>query len=156
MNTEMLMLHDKWLTARLKYLRDLKSPTSQQRILMLLADKLGRTHEDSQKLAALVRAEAAAERAQKIRDMAAHIVEEDREAALILEALAYRKHDRDLYSAVELLLLADLVESRAGTPAFDRGELLGALIALARVPADDPRRREWKREGNALLAQNHK
>jgi hypothetical protein len=28
---------------------------------------------------------------------------------------------------------------------------LGALLGLAQVPADDPRRADWKRAGDALL-----
>ena len=36
------MLHDKWLTARLAYLRGLKAPSEQQQQLLLLADKLKR------------------------------------------------------------------------------------------------------------------
>ena len=37
-----------------------------------------------------------------------------------------------------------------------RGELLGALLGLANVPSEDPRRREWKRAGDALLAEKTK
>ena len=40
------MLHDKWLTARLAYLRGLKAPSHQQLLLLGLADKLGRTATD--------------------------------------------------------------------------------------------------------------
>ena len=46
------MLHDKWLTARLAYLRGLKAPREQQQQLMLLADELKRTDADSRILAA--------------------------------------------------------------------------------------------------------
>jgi Conjugal transfer protein TraD len=35
---------------------------------------------------------------------------------------------------------------------IDRGELLGALLGLAKVPPSDPRRAEWKRAGDVALA----
>ena len=58
-------MHDEWLTARIAYLRGLKSPSDQQRLLLLLADKPERSNDDNRKLSALVKAEKAAERAQK-------------------------------------------------------------------------------------------
>ena len=51
-----------------------------------------------------------------------------------------------------LLILGGLVDSKRGTPTMDRGELLGALASLSKVPADDPRRAEWKKTGDKLLA----
>jgi hypothetical protein len=51
---------EEWLTARIAYLRGLKSPTEMQKLLMILADKPDRTLEEEKKLAAVVRAEKAA------------------------------------------------------------------------------------------------
>ena len=154
------MLHDKWLTARLAYLRGLEAPSEQQRQLLLLVDKLRRTDADSRILAALIKAEAAAERAQRARTEAARLAARDEEAARILEAInreaASREHDQELHNAAELLILAGLVHPATRAPVFDRGELLGALLGLANVPAEDPRRREWKRAGDALLAEKIK
>lgn len=173
------MLHDKWLTARLAYLRDLKTPSHQQLLLLVLADKLGRTDVDARVLTALIRAEAAAERAQKAREKAIRIVEADKEALRILEAdkealrilqvdeewlrileadgeAAFSTRDRELYKAAELLILAGLVDSETGSPVFDRRELLGALLGLAKVPVEDARRSEWKCAGEALLAEKPK
>ena len=48
--------------------------------------------------------------------------------------------------------LAGLVDTLTGKPTIDRGELLGALLGLAKIPAEDPRRTDWKRAGDALLA----
>jgi len=159
------MLHDKWLTARLGYLRSLKAPSDQQRLLLVLADKLGRTAADANVLTALIRAEATAERAQKAREQALRIVEADKEALRILEAdkealrilevdkeAAFSARDRELYKTSELLILAGLIDSATGSPVFDRGELLGALLGLAKVPVEDARRSEWKSAGEALLA----
>nr|WP_081353992.1 conjugal transfer protein TraD [Nitrosospira multiformis] len=47
-----------------------------------------------------------------------------------------------MHNAAELLILTGLVDSETRAPVFDRGELLGALLGLANVPAEDPRRRE--------------
>jgi hypothetical protein len=154
------MLHDKWLTARLAYLRSLKAPSEQQQQLLLLADKLRRTDADSRILTALIRAEAAAERAQRAKAEAARLAAGDEEAIRILEAnnreAASRGREEELYNVSELLVLAGLVDPATRAPAFDRGELLGALLELTNVPAEDPRRREWKRAGDALLAEKTK
>jgi hypothetical protein len=164
-----LMLHDKWLTSRLAYLRSLEAPSYQQQQLLLLADKLMRSDADARILTALIRVEAAAERAQRAREQATRlmeadkevlrILEVDREALRVLEAVreaASSVRDQEVYNAAELLILAGLVDSETHAPAFDRGELLGALLALANVQAEDPRRREWKRAGDALLAEKTK
>ena len=69
------------------------------------------------------------------------------------EKLAERKNrDHQLYQSAGLLILAGLVDTKTGKPTLDRGELLGALLGLAKVPADDARRSDWKRAGDALLA----
>lgn len=138
-------MHDEWLTARIAYLRGLKSPSDQQRLLLLLADKPERSNDDNRKLSALVKAEKAAERAQKAKANAARIVNAEK-------AAERKTRDRELYQAAGLLILAGLVDSKTGRPTVDRGELLGALLGLAKVPLDDQRRSEWKRAGDALLA----
>ena len=137
------------MTGRLAYLRGLKAPSDHQRLLQLLAEKPDRTPEDERKLTALVRAEKAAERAQKARANAARIVN--------AEKLAARKaRDRELYNAAGLMILAGLVDSRTGRPLLDRGELLGALMELSRVAPGDERKAQWKRNGDALLAERMK
>lgn len=139
-------MNDQWITERLAYLRGLKSPNDQQRLFMLLVDKTERTADDNRKLAALVKAEKAAERAQKARANAARIINAEKEAAR-------KARDRELYQSAGLLILAGLVDPSTGAPSIDRGELLGALLGLSKVPADDSRRAEWKRAGDALLAE---
>ena len=139
-------MQDDWLKGRLAYLQGLKTPSDHQRLLLLLADKPDRTPEDERKLLALVRAEKAAERAQKARANAARIVN--------AEKLSVRKaRDRALYNAAGLMILAGLVDSRSGMPVLDRGELLGALMELSRVSPEDERKTQWKRNGDALLAE---
>lgn len=142
-------MHDSWLTDRLAYLSGLKSPNDQQRLLLLLTEKAEQSKDDIRKIAALVRAEKAADRAQKARADAARIVN--------AEKLAERKaRDHELYQVAGLLSLAGLVDKHSGKPMTDRGELLGALLGLAKVAADDSRRAEWKRAGDALLAERER
>jgi len=142
-------MQDDWLNGRLAYLRGLKHPSDHQRLLLLLAEKPDRTPEDERKLTALVRAEKAAERAQKARANAARIVN--------AEKLVERKaRDRELYNAAGLMILAGLVDSKTGMPILDRGELLGALMELSRVAPEDERKAQWKRKGDALLAERMK
>ena len=142
-------MHDEWLKPRLLYLRGLKAPSDYQRLLLLLAEIPHPTLEEERKLAALVRAEKAADRAQKARANAARVVNADK--------LATRKaRDRELYKSAGLLILAGLVDTRTGRPVSDLGELLGALLELAQVPSDDSRRQKWKRAGDALLAEKMK
>ena len=97
-------------------------------------------------MAALVRAEKAADRAQKARADAARIINVDK-------AKERKARDHELYQSAGLLILAGLVDTKTGKPTLDRGELLGALLGLAKVPADDSRRSDWKRAGDALLAE---
>lgn len=137
-------MQDDWLTTRTAYLKGLKSPNDQQRLLLVLAEKTDRTDTDNRKLAAVIRAEKAAERAMKARAGAARIINADK----VKERNA-RTHE--MCESAGLLGLAGLVDTKTGLPTLDRGELLGALLSLAKVPADDHRRAEWKRAGDALL-----
>ncbi len=138
-------MQDKWLEDRVAYIRGLKSPNDHQRLLLLLNDKKGATDDDRRKLVALVKAEKAAEKAQRAKASVAKIVN--------AEKLAERKRrDHELYQSAGLLILAGLVDTKTGKPTLDRGELLGALLGLSKVPADDPCRGDWKRAGDALLA----
>ena len=134
-----------WLEDRVAYIRGLKSPNDHQRLLLLLNDKKDATDDDRRKLVALIRAEKAAEKAQRAKASVAKIVN--------AEKLAERKNrDHQLYQSAGLLILAGLVDTKTGKPTLDRGELLGALLGLAKVPADDSRRSDLKRAGYALLA----
>jgi hypothetical protein len=140
---------DKWLDDRLAYIRGLKAPSDQQALLVTLAEKANQSAEDKRKIAALVRAEKAAERAQKARANAARIVNAEK-------AKARKARDRELYQSAGLLIMAGLVDTKTGQPTLDRGELLGALMGLAKVPEDDTRRTEWKRAGDAMMVERQK
>ena len=142
-------MNDDFFTKRLDYLRGLKAPSEHQQILLLLADNTQRTATENRKLAVLVKAEKAAERALKARGDAARVVNAEKE-------IARKARDRELYKAAGLLILAGLVDSKLGAPVIDSGELLGALLELSKVPSDDPRRAEWKRAGDARMAEKAK
>lgn len=144
------MENDSWLNARVLYLKGLKIRSEQQDLLLMLAENSARTTNETKKLNALVKAEKASMRAAKARQEAANLINAERKAATEAERKA-RNHA--MYQAAGLLSLADLVDKKTGQPTLDRGELLGALLGLAKVPATDPRRTEWKRAGDALLAE---
>ncbi|EMG0088155.1 conjugal transfer protein TraD [Pseudomonas aeruginosa] len=138
-------MQDDWLTKRLEYLNGLKAPSDQQRLLMQLAAKSERSADDERKLSALVKAEKAAERAQKARAQAARIVNAEKEAAR-------KARNHELYNSAGLMILAGLVDSKSGMPSRDRGELLGALLELAKATPDQTVRARWKQIGDSLLA----
>ena len=139
-----------WLTTRVTYLKGLKSRNDQQELLVLLADKKDRTSQDEKKLVALVKAERASVRAAKARQEAANLINAERKSTAEAERKA---RDHEMYQADGLLSLDGLVDKKTGKPTMDRGQLLGALLGLAKVPQDDTRRADWKRAGDALLTE---
>lgn len=141
---------NQWLTARVAYLQGLKSLNDQQELMVMLTEKADRTPLDEKKLTALVRAEKASVRAAKARQEAANMINAEKKAMAEAERKA---RDHEMYQAAGLLSLAGLVDKKTGKPTVDRGQLLGALLGLAKVPQDDPRRVEWKRAGDAMLAE---
>lgn len=142
-------MKETWILERLIYIRNLKSPNDQQRLLLLLYEKKNRTAEDNRKLSFLVKAEWAEVKAQKAKSDVARIVQAEKDSAR-------KARDRELYQSAGLLILAELVDSKTGTPVLDRGELLGALLGMAKVPVDDPVRSQWKRAGDALITAREK
>ena len=139
-----------WLVSRVAYLKSLKSRTDQQELLVLLAEKTDRTPKEEKSLAALVKAEKANVRAAKARQEAASLINAERKAVAEAERKA---RTYEMIQAAGLLSLAGLVDKKSGKPVMDQGELLGALLGLARLPADNPKRADWKRAGDALLAE---
>jgi len=142
------MNNDEWLKDRLAYLKGLKSRSEQQELLVLLTEKSNRNAQDEKKLNAIVKAEKASLRATKARQDAANLINAEKKAAAKAERTA-RTHE--LCNSAGLLILAGLVDTKTGKPTIDKAELLGALLGLAKVPAEDPRRKEWKRAGDSLL-----
>lgn len=141
--------NDQWLTDRSAYIKGLKNPSEQQQFLLVLLEKTERTSDDDRKLNALIRAEKAAERATKAKADAARIIDAEKKAQR-------KARDRELYQSSGLLILSGLVDTKTGMPMRDRGELLGALMALASSNVDEAKRMEWKRAGDAKLAEGAK
>lgn len=140
-----------WLKDKISYIKGLKSPSEQQQLLVLLADMPVHDATDKKKLAAIIRAEKAAERAAKARTAATVLIQAEKRAAAAAERKA-RTHE--LCQSAGLMGMAGLVDTKTGKPTIDRAELLGALMGLASVPADHPKRSEWRQAGADLL-KNH-
>jgi len=144
------MNNDEWLNDRVKYLNGLKSKSEQQELLVLLAEKPNRTAQYDKKFNAIIRAEKASQRATNARQDAARLINEENRAVAKAERTA-RTHE--LCNSAGMLILAGLVDTKTGKPAIDKGELLGALLGLAKVQVEDPRRKELKRAGDSMLAE---
>ena len=143
------MDNDSWLNDRVTFLRALKTLTEQQELIVLLSENTKRSPLDTKKLTALVKAEKASIRANKARQDAANLISAEKKA---LDTAARNVRTHELCESAGLMGLAGLVDTLTGKPTIDRSELLGALLGLAKVPADDSRRADWKRAGDALLA----
>lgn len=143
------MAIEEWQAERLQILRGLKNPTDHQKLLLVLSEIQSPTTDDANKLKALWKAERAAVRARDLRGAAAKIVNAEKQAVR-------KARDHELYQSAGLLILAGLVDTKTGKPTIDRAELLGALLGLAKVPADDSRRSDWKRAGESLFAEQAK
>ena len=88
-------------------------------------------------------------RATKARQDAANLINAEKKVVAKAERTA-RTHE--LCNSAGLLILAGLVDTKTGKPAIDKGELLGALLGLAKVTAEDQRRLEWKRAGDSIIS----
>jgi len=137
-----------WITDRVQYIRGLKSPNEQQRLLILLTDKTDRTAQENKTLSLLIQAEKAAEKAQDAKAKVMNLIQAEKRA----EARAARKaRDHALYQSAGLLIMAGLVDSRTGKPVDDAASLLGALAGLNDLSRDNPKWSDWKVRGQALL-----
>ncbi len=134
-----------WLEKRVAYIKGLKTPIEQQRLLVELVEKQERTPNDDHLLAALIKAEKAAARLLTARAAANKVLNAEADAAR-------RVRSHELFRAAGLLILAGLVDSKTGKPVWDRMELLGALIELAECPHAEDERRGWRVRGDALMA----
>ena len=139
------MNQEEWLSGRLGYLRGLKAPSDQQKLLLLLAEKPDRSTDDERKLRALIRAEKAAERAQKARASAARIIDAEK-------AAARKARDHELYKSAGLLILAGIVDSKTGKPIWGAQALLGGLLAMRHTQERDAGAvSAWHQRGEELM-----
>lgn len=144
---------EKWVTDRVQYIRGLKSPNEQQRLLVILAEKADKTPQDMKTLSLLIQAERAAEKAQDARAKVMNLIQAEKRAA----AKAARKaRDHALYQSAGLLIMAGLVDSQTGKPVDDAAALLGALVSLNDLSRDNPKWSDWKIRGLELLGKQSK
>lgn len=137
-----------WAVDRVLYIRGLKSPNEQQRLLVILHDKTEKTAQDRKTLSLLIQAEWAAEKAQEARTKVMNLIQAEKRTA----ARAARKaRDHALYQSAGLLIMAGLVDSQTGNPVDDPAKLLGALASLNDLSRDNPKWSEWKIRGQELL-----
>lgn len=142
---------EEWLSAKIAYINGLKSPSEQQRLLVLLSEKKNRTTTDEKTLSALIRAEKTAEKAAAAKARVTAIIAAERKAAARAERKA---RDHELYKAAGLMIVAGLVDSKTGKPKFSAAELVGALAGIAELPRNHPKWQEWERRGKELLTKD--
>lgn len=129
-----------WEEKRIQYIDGLKKPSEAQQLLAILFKKTDRTEVESKKLAALIKAEKATERALNANATITKMMNGEKE-----EARRARTH-----RLVQQGILFDLV----GLGTRSRGEMLGALIAaVASAKANPEHWASWKVKGDALLAE---
>ena len=139
---------EQWAAERVQYIRVLKSPNEQQKLMLILTDKADKTAQDIKTLSLLMKAEQAAEKAQEARAKVMNLIQAEKRA----EARAARKaRDHALYQSAGLLILAGLVDSKTGKPVDDTAALLGALASLNDLSRDNPKWSDWKIRGQELL-----
>ena len=129
-----------WEEKRVQYIEGLKKPSEAQQLLAILFKKTDKTEVESKKLAALVKAEKANERALNANATITKMMNGEKE-----EARRVRTH-----RLVQQGILFDLV----GLNTRSRGEMLGALIAaIASAKANPEHWASWKAKGDAMLAE---
>ena len=146
----MALNKDEWLKDRIQHLQNIKNKTEPQELLVLLYEKPDRSAQDEKNLAALIRLEKASVKLAKEKSA----VFNNLNAQKKVQAQAERKaRTHELCNSAGLLSLAGLVDKETGKPTIDKAELLGALLGLANVSPDNPKRAEWKRAGTAALSE---
>ncbi|MDE9519437.1 conjugal transfer protein TraD [Xenorhabdus bovienii] len=139
---------EKWLKDRMQFIRGLKSPNEQQRLLLILSEKQDKTAQEIKTLSLLIQAERSTQRAQEARAKVMNLIQAEKRAAAKTERKA---RDHALYRSAGLLILAGLVDSKTGKPIDESATLLGALASLNELSRDNPKWSEWKIKGEELL-----
>lgn len=142
------MEKDEWIKDRVVYFKGLKSRTEQQEIFVFLAEKKNRTAQDDKKFNAIIRAEMASDKASTARQKASKLIKDEKMA---IEKAERAARINELCKSSELLILAGFVDAKTGQPLIDKGKLLGALLGLSKIPANNRKWVKWKLVGDALL-----
>lgn len=139
------MQKKEWIENRLQYIRGLKSPNEQQRLMLELAERDELTSKEQRTFNLLVRAEKTAERALKAKaDVARVLSTEQREQR--------KKRNHELYKAAGLMSLAGVVDKKTGKLSVDAGMLVGLLSALKMKNQSIAGLEAYKAQGDAILA----
>ncbi|HDS1081976.1 TPA: conjugal transfer protein TraD [Pluralibacter gergoviae] len=139
---------DEWLQQRLSYIKALKSPSAQQSMIAMLAEKDTLTPAEEKKLNVLIRAEKAQQRAIEARSKAMALLNAEKKAA---ERAERKARDHELYKVAGLMTLVGLVDKETGKPVVDVASLVGALAGLSELPKENPKWQEWKQKGHEIL-----
>lgn len=135
------MTADTWLAKRLEYLRELKSPSATQKLLIDLAGRPALSAREQRELDALVRLE-------KINDRAA-------QAKVKAHKILREKAEGDRKARNHRLIMQGALFDLANLQDIDKGVLLGGLLALSKeLSGPDAQKIEarFKASGDALLA----
>lgn len=143
-------MNDKWLIERVEHIRNKKSPSDQQRLLVLLYEKDDKTPKEEQDLKALVRAEKAVARLEKA---AEKVASSKTKVSKILKAERSAKEKartHELIKSAGLLIMAGLIDSTTGELVWPHQELLGALVYINDIRNDEIRKK-WSSIGCELM-----
>ncbi|KFH82326.1 hypothetical protein GR07_28540, partial [Escherichia coli] len=106
----------------------LKSPSEQQRLLVLLAEKKNRTTTDEKTLSALIRAEKTDRESSRSKSQSNGNHSGRTEGSR--EGRNERRGIMNSHKAAGLMIVAGLVDSKTGKPKFSAAELVGALAGI--------------------------
>lgn len=134
-----------WIASHVQYLQGHTSLSQQQQRFLELALMDSRSSLEEKQFKASL----------KLEKLGVQMMKAKAEAASVDNAakkVARKARDHELYNSAGLMIVAGLVDTVTGKPLIDKAELLGALMGLAKVPADDARRADWKKAGSDKLA----
>ena len=127
-------MNDEWVIERIEHIRNKKSPSDQQRLLVLLAEKDDKTPKEEQDFKALVRAEKAVARLEKA---AEKVASSKTKVSKILKAERSAKEKartHELIKSASLLIIAGIVDSQTGKLIIDNEKL---LLELKKIPSKE-------------------
>ena len=120
-------MNEEWVIERIEYIRNKKSPSDQQRLLVLLAEKDDKTPKEEQDFKALVRAEKAVARLEKA---AEKVASSKSKVSKILKAERSAKEKartHELIKSALILIEAGMVDSSTGKILIDKDLLISKL-----------------------------
>jgi len=123
-------MNDEWVIERIEHIRNKKSPSDQQRLLVLLCEKDDKTPKEEQDFKALVRAEKAVARLEKA---AEKVASSKTKVSKILKAERSAKEKartHELIKSAGLLIMAGLVDSKTGKLLWEKERLLIELLKI--------------------------